>query len=153
MIASVNERDIHFVQVGVAAAIRVRAFPELAFSGRVDQIGPQLDPVTRTLSVRIVVPNHDLHLRPDMFGTAEIAEGSSRSAIFVRDVSVQDLNGNPVVFVRRDNEIFEARPVQLGARRDGLVEIRDGVRPGEMIVDHGAFVVKSEFLTRALSQD
>lgn len=153
MIASVSERDIRFVQVGVPAIIRMRAFPGEFFSGHVDQIGPQLDPITRTLSVRIVIPNHDLRLRPDMFGSAELTEGGSRTAIFVRDASVQDMNGNPVVFVRRNDTTFEARPVQLGVRREGLVEIRDGVRAGEMIVNHGAFVVKSEFLTRAFSQD
>jgi cobalt-zinc-cadmium efflux system membrane fusion protein len=153
MIASVSERDIRFVQIGLPASLRVHAFPKQIFSGEVDQIGPQLDPITRTLSVRIVIPNRDLRLRPDMFGSAEIAEGGSRIAIFVRDASVQDMNGNPVVFIRRGSTAFEARPVELGARREGQVEIRNGVIAGEMVVNHGAFVVKSEFLTRAFSQD
>ncbi len=153
MIASVSEKDIHSVRVGEQVAVRVRAYPNTAFSGQVDQIGPRLDPTTRTLSVRIVVPNPDGRLRPDMFGTAEIAEGGTRDAIFVRDVAVQDLNGNPVVFVRHGSATFEARPVELWPRRDGMVEIRAGLKPGETVVNDGAFVVKSQFLIRSLSQE
>jgi cobalt-zinc-cadmium efflux system membrane fusion protein len=153
MIASVSEADIHSVRVGEQVRLGVKAYPDAVFSGTVNQIGPQLDPTTRTLSVRVEVPNADGRLRPDMFATAEIAEGGSRSAIFVRDVAVQDMNGNPVVFVRHGTTTFEARPVQPGIRIGGMVEIRAGIAPGETIVENGAFVVKSQFLTRALSQD
>ena len=153
MIAAVSENDIHAVRIGQAVAVSVGAFPNTSFVGHVDLIGPQLDPTTRTLSVRVLIPNADGRLRPDMFGTAEIAEGGSREAIFVPEVSVQDMNGNSVVFVRHGEETFEARPVQTGTRHDGLVELRTGVRSGESVVDDGAFVVKSQFLTRALSQD
>jgi cobalt-zinc-cadmium efflux system membrane fusion protein len=153
MIAAVNEADIHQVRVGLAASVRVRAYPDTVFNGWVDQLGPRLDPTTRTLSVRVVVPNSEGLLRPNMFATAEIAKGGSREAIFVHQVAVQDLNGNPVVFVRHGDATFEVRPVGLGERRGGLVEISAGVRPGESVVDGGAFVVKSQFLTRTLSQD
>ena len=138
---------------GEQVHLGVKAYPDAVVSGTVNQIGPQLDPTPRTLSVRVEVPNADGRLRPDMFATAEIAEGGSRNAIFVREVAVQDMNGNPVVFVRHGTTRFEARPVQPGIRIGGMVEIRAGVAPGETIVEHGAFVVKSQFLTRALSQD
>jgi membrane fusion protein, heavy metal efflux system len=71
----------------------------------------------------------------------------------VPEVSVQNLNGNAVVFARRPNSEFEARPVKLGARVDHEVEIVEGLKTGEEVVTDGAFVVKSQFLTRSLAQE
>jgi cobalt-zinc-cadmium efflux system membrane fusion protein len=125
----------------------------VTFGGQIVELGPQLDPATRTLTVRVLVPNNDGRLRPEMYATAEIARGASRSALFVPEVSVQNLNGNRVVFVRRPNSEFEARPVKSGASVNHEVEIVEGLKDGEEVVTAGAFVVKSQFLTRSLAQE
>jgi len=88
-----------------------------------------------------------------MYATAEIARGATRSALFVPEVAVQSLNGNPVVFVRRPNSEFEARPIKAGERVDHQVEIVEGLKTGENVVTTGAFVVKSQFLTRSMAQE
>jgi membrane fusion protein, heavy metal efflux system len=153
MMAAVNEENLQGLRIGMPVTIRVRAYPDVTFSGQIFQLGPQLDPATRTLTVRVLVPNKDGRLRPEMYATAEIARGASRSALFVPEDSVQNLNGNPVVFVRRPNSEFEARPVKSGAIVDHQVEIVEGLRDGEEVVTDGAFVVKSQFLTRSLAQE
>jgi cobalt-zinc-cadmium efflux system membrane fusion protein len=153
MMAAVNEENIGGIRIGMPVTVRVRAYPGVTFGGQVVQLGPQLDPATRTLMVRVLVPNRDGRLRPEMFATAEIARGGSRSALFVPEVSVQNLNGNAEVFVRRPNSEFEARPVRTGARVDHEVEIVQGLKEGEEVVTAGAFVVKSQFLTRSLAQE
>jgi cobalt-zinc-cadmium efflux system membrane fusion protein len=153
MIAAVSEENLEGMRIGMPVTIHVRAYPGVTFGGEVSQLGPQLDPATRTLTVRVLVPNRDGLLRPEMYATAEIARGASRSALFVPEVSVQNLNGNPVVFVRRANSEFEARPVKSGARVDHEVEIVEGLKDGEEVVTAGAFVVKSQFLTRSLTQE
>jgi cobalt-zinc-cadmium efflux system membrane fusion protein len=153
MMAAVNEENIGGIRIGMPVTVRVRAYPGVTFGGQVVQLGPQLDPATRTLMVRVLVPNRDGRLRPEMFATAEIARGGSRSALFVPEVSVQNLNGNAVVFVRRPNSEFEARSVRTGARVDHEVEIVQGLKEGEEVVTAGAFVVKSQFLTRSLAQE
>jgi cobalt-zinc-cadmium efflux system membrane fusion protein len=152
MIAAVDEENLAGLKIGMPATIRVRAYPGAAFDGQVLQLGPQLDPATRTLTVRVLIPNLDGRLRPEMYATAEIARGASRTALFVPEVAVQTLNGESVVFVRRANSDFEVRPVKAGARADGQVEIAEGLRDGEEVVAGGAFVVKSQFLTRSLGQ-
>jgi cobalt-zinc-cadmium efflux system membrane fusion protein len=88
-----------------------------------------------------------------MYATAEIARDASRSALFVPEVSVQNLNGNSVVFVRRPNSEFEARPIKTGAKVDHEIEIVEGLKDGEEVVTDGAFVAKSQFLTRSLTQE
>ena len=153
MMAAVSEENLDGLRIGMPVTLRVRAYPGETFGGRIVQLGPQLDPATRTLTVRVLVPNRDGRLRPEMYATAEIERGASRSALFVPEVSVQNLNGNAVVFVRRPNSEFELRPVKLGARVDHEVEIVEGLKTGEQVVTDGAFVVKSQFLTRSLAQE
>ena len=153
MMAAVSEENLDGIRIGMPVTIRVRAYPGVTFAGQVTQLGPALDPSTRMLTVRVLVPNPDGRLRPEMYATAEIARGASRSALFVPDVSVQNLNGNSVVFVRRANSEFEARPIKSGAKVDHEIEILEGLKDGEEIVTDGAFVVKSQFLTRSLTQE
>jgi len=153
MMAAVSEENLEGLRIGMPVTIRVRAYPAETFAGQVVQLGPELDPATRMLTVRVLVPNPDGRLRPQMYATAEIARGGSRSALFVPEVSIQNLNGNSVVFVRSPNSEFEARPVKTGARVDHEVEIVEGLKDGDEVVTDGAFVVKSQFLTRSLAQE
>lgn len=153
MMAAVNEENLAGLQTGMPVTIRVRAYPDATFDGRVAQLGPQLDPTTRMLMVRVLIPNRDQRLRPEMYATAEIARGASRDALFVPEVALQKLNGGAVVFVRLQGSEFEARPVKTGPHVDGQVEIAEGLQGGEEVVTAGAFVVKSQFLTRSLAQE
>jgi cobalt-zinc-cadmium efflux system membrane fusion protein len=152
MVAAVSEENLDVLRIGMLVQIHVRAYPGVTFDGHVVQLGPELDPATRTLTVRVLVPNRDGQLRPEMYATAEIERGASRSGLFVPEVSLQNLNGNPVVFVRRHNSEFEARPVKSGATVDHEVEVVEGLKDGEEVVTAGAFVVKSQFLTRSLQE-
>jgi cobalt-zinc-cadmium efflux system membrane fusion protein len=153
MMAAVSEENLDGLRIGMPVTLRVRAYPGVTFVGQVVQLGPQLDPATRTLTVRVLVPNRDGRLRPEMYATAEIERGASRIALFVPEVAVQNLNGNPVVFMRRPNAEFEARAVKTGAKVDHEIEIVEGLKTGEQVVTDGAFVVKSQFLTRSLAQE
>jgi len=153
MMAAVSEENLDGLRIGMPVTIRVRAYPGATFAGQIVQLGPQLDSATRMLTVRVLVPNRDGRLRPEMYATAEISRGATRSALFVPEVAVQNLNGNPVVFVRRPNSEFEARPIKAGERVDHQVEIVEGLKTGENVVTTGAFVVKSQFLTRSMAQE
>jgi cobalt-zinc-cadmium efflux system membrane fusion protein len=153
MMAAVSEENLAGLRIGMPVTIRVRAYPDETFPGQVVQLGPELDPATRMLTVRVLVPNPDARLRPQMYATAEIARGGSRSAIFVPEVSIQNLNDSAVVFVHRPNSEFEARPVKTGVTMDQEVEIVEGLKDGDEVVTDGAFVVKSQFLTRSLAQE
>jgi cobalt-zinc-cadmium efflux system membrane fusion protein len=153
MAAAVNEEDLHAVRVGMPVKVEVRAYPGQAFDGRITQLAPQLDPATRTLTARVLVPNAEGRLRPEMYATAKIARGASRTALFVPEVSVQDLSGNPVVFVRRGRSEFLVQPVKTGAKIDGNIEIVSGLQADEQVVADGAFVIKSQFLIRALARE
>jgi membrane fusion protein, heavy metal efflux system len=152
MMASVFEPDIAKVRVGAKATVKTQAYPEKEFPGRVTRIGAELDPKTRTLQVRLLVPNPREELRAAMFANAELDQGSMRSAVFVPEEALQEVNGGTVVFVRRSPEEFEVRPVNLGSRANGEAAIRSGLKPGEEVIVRSSFLAKSELLKSQIGE-
>lgn len=151
--ASVNEKDLSLIHVGVPAGLTTQGYPDRVFTGKVAMIGDTLDPQTRTVPVRIVVPNPGTLLRPGMFATVRMAEPETRTAIFVPQDALQEINGMRVAFVTRDGTTFKARTVNVGTRSEGKVEITDGLSQQDRIVVNGAFMVKSELLKGIMGED
>jgi cobalt-zinc-cadmium efflux system membrane fusion protein len=150
--AAVNEQDLPLIHVSVLADVVTQGYPDRSFHGRVAMIGDLLDAQTRTVPVRIVVPNPGTLLRPGMFASAHIAEPKTRVAIFVPQDALQDINGMKVVFVTRDGTTFQARTVDIGTQSAGKVEITNGLSAEDHIVVNGAFMVKSEMLKGTMGE-
>jgi multidrug efflux pump subunit AcrA (membrane-fusion protein) len=153
MIAAANETDLSALRTGQRAEIRVRAYAGKLFPGRILKLGEELDPVTRTLEVRILVPNPQGLLKPEMYASAAILQPEKRSAIFLTDSAIQDIDGMPAVFVKRTDTQFEARSIKTGQHANGETEISEGVHPGEVVVLKGAFLLKSELLKSRIQED
>lgn len=109
-------------------------------------LGDVVDPQTRTLPVRIVVPNREVRLRPGMFVLTSLAGPSTRAAVFVPTNAIQDVNGFRVVFVTQDGSTFYARAIEAGIQANGMVEITQGLTASDRVVVQGAFMVKGELL-------
>jgi cobalt-zinc-cadmium efflux system membrane fusion protein len=150
--ASVNEKDLPLVHGGVPAEVVSQGYPDQAFRGHVEMIGDLLDPQTRTVPVRVVVPNPGTRLRPGMFASAHIAESQTSVAIFVPEEALQDINGMKVIFTTTDGTTFKAKTVNVGTRSQGKTEIIDGLNPDDHIVVRGAFIVKSEMLKGTMGE-
>lgn len=140
----VAERDLSLVKAGQVAAITTRGFPGRTFEGKVAVIYPQLNKETRTVRVRIELPNADLALLPDMYVDAEINVGSGQAVLTVPDSAVLDSGERQAVFVDRGNGRLEPRSVKLGVRGRGYTEIRDGVVDGEAVVTSANFLIDAE---------
>lgn len=152
MIAAANEEDLSKMHPGQPVRVQVRAYPDRDFAGRVLKLGEQLDPVTRTLQIRIAVANPHGLLKPEMYATANVQQFGRRSALVVPDQAIQEIDGVPVVFVQDSENSFHARPVEPGQHTDGGVEIVEGLKRGETVVVKGAFALKSQML-KAMIQD
>jgi membrane fusion protein, heavy metal efflux system len=150
-IAEVNEEYLARLRPGMTARIYVQSYGREAFVGRIGKLGESFDPTTRTVKVRIDLPNRRARLKPEMYATAEIEVGSSQPAIFVPQGATQELRGETVVFVQTAPDRFEVRPLELGRVLDGAFEVLGGLKAGESIVTRGAFVLKSEFLKAAMA--
>jgi cobalt-zinc-cadmium efflux system membrane fusion protein len=99
---------------------------------------------------RVEVANTDGRLKARMFARARIATRRAGRATVVPLEAVQDVTGTPVVFVKSSEDLFEVRPVRLGARRDGQIEITAGLRSDEPLVVAGGFALKSRLLASRL---
>jgi membrane fusion protein, heavy metal efflux system len=153
MMANVAESDLQHLRVGQPVRVLVRAYPERAFPGRILRLGEELDPTTRTLKVRVLVPNQGGLLKPEMYATAEIERAGSRSALFVPEAAAQDLNGNRIVFVRTGADRFEARPIQVARVSDGKMEVTNGLKPGDRVAVKGSFILKSQLLRSSMESE
>ncbi len=152
MMASVNEDDVAKIHVGDKANIMSQAYPGKAFAGTVTYLSPELDPKTRTLQARINVPNSDARLRVAMYVTAQIDRGLTRQTLFVPEEALQDVNGSTILFVRKNDDSFEARAVAVVNRLNGQAELSGGLRAGEVVAVKGSFVIKSEMLKSQIGQ-
>lgn len=140
----VAERDIAAVSEGQPAAVRVRSYPDRTFPGKVALVFPHLNPATRTARARIELPNADHALRPDMYAEAEIDTGTGKPLLAVPDSAVIDSGERQVVIVDKGGGRFEPRPVRIGRRGSGYVEIREGVSEAESVVVSANFLIDAE---------
>ena len=150
--AAVNERDVPEVRRGAVAHIRLGTGSSEAMDGTVSVLGDLVDPQTRTLPVRISVPNAGIRLRPGMFVTASISESAKRIAMYVPADALQDVNGFKVVFVTPDGVNFQARTVKTGVQTGGLIEVLEGLQPTDHVVVSGAFMVKGALLKNTVGE-
>ncbi len=150
LLAAVNESDLPFVRPGMPARITVRAYAEAVFAGSVLQLGEELDPTTRTLKVRVAVPNPRGLLKPEMFAAVELERAPGHTAVFIPESAGQDIQGQRAVFVQTGSQEFEVRPVRVAALTNGELQIAEGLRDGERVVTAGSFTLKSELLRASL---
>ena len=144
IIADVPEYELASVQRGAAATVRFRSLPGREFSGKVDQIYPEIQTETRTAKIRIELPNPDGAMIAHMYADVEIAAGGTTAVVTVPDSAVIDSGDRQVVIVDLGEGRFEPRDVQIGQRGAGMVEISTGVAEGERVVVSANFLIDAE---------
>lgn len=133
---TVPETFLQSLRVGSDISASAAAFPGETFRGRIATIDPVVDPVTRSVTARAVLPNPDLRLRPGMLMTVDV-QASPRSALTVPELAVIGEGASAFVW-KVDGENSAARvPIKAGTRRDGRVEILAGLSEGDRIVSEG----------------
>jgi len=138
--ADVFEKDLPRVRPGQEVKLKVTAFPESTFSGKVILINSVLDPETRTVKVRTEVANPDGRLKPDMFANVQIITDVNRAAISIPQSAVLNDEGKTIVFVA-DGDGYKKRQVQAGIRNNDRVEIVDGLSAGDKVVVKGNYLL------------
>lgn len=143
VIADVFEYEAANVRMGQYAALTLPYLPGRTFHGRVSYILPQVDPITRTLKVRIQFDNPGYVLKPEMYGEVELRAGGRRM-LTVPQQAVLNSGERQVVYIDHGNGYLEPRKVTIGQQADGRVEILSGLDAGERIVTSGNFLIDSE---------
>ena len=151
VLAEVAEQDQTLLRVGQSTKVTVDAYPGMAFVGKVSFISPVLTPQTRTVQVRVELPNRDSKLRPGMFASVQLATEKSPSAVLSIPVSaVLDSGVRQVVLVQVADGRFAPRTVKLGQRTDEYVEVLEGMGEGEQVVTRANFLLDAESNLKAV---
>ncbi len=138
------EQDLASVRLGQAVEGEFQSLPGARRLGRITYISPTIDPQTRTVRIRVVLPNADAVLKPGMYATLRIV-GSGRTAVLsVPRGAVLSTGQRNIVYVRESDGHLAAREVALGVTNDDRVEIRSGLTAGETVVASATFLVDAE---------
>jgi cobalt-zinc-cadmium efflux system membrane fusion protein len=151
VLLNIYGKDLARVQKGSAVKIQTESYPGESFEGKVTYIGDVMDPQSRTVPLRVEVPNPKARLKPGMFASAEVVTGMSRHAILISAPAVQKIEGKPAVFVQQPDGSFAKRDVELGREFGGQLEVKSGLGEGERVVVEGSFTLKSELLKEKLA--
>ena len=141
--ANVPETEVARIRTGVGVTVKTNAYPDRTFPGTVRIIGARLDPKTRTLPVQCRVANPGRLLRADLFARVTIRTGGTVTAVAVPFSAIAGEGEDQAVFVNEGGK-FERRKVRAGRTAGRLVEIVEGLKPGEKIAVSGVFTLESE---------
>jgi Cu(I)/Ag(I) efflux system membrane fusion protein len=150
LVANVFEQDLGLVRTGMTAVATVSAYPGRTFTGRIAFVAPVLQPETRTVQVRIELPNADRALKPAMYASVDLAAGRTPPTLTVPDAAVIDSGTRRLVLVDRGGGAFEPRTVRTGVRGGGYTEILEGLVDGDPVVVDGNFMIDSESNLKAV---
>jgi Cu(I)/Ag(I) efflux system membrane fusion protein len=148
VLADVYESELRLVKEGMAASLTLAAFPNREFKGKVVFLDPLLDPQTRTVKVRITVPNPTGELRPEMFGEVVLLSSPHEANTIPLD-AVIDSGTEKIAFVAVGEGKFEPRALKLGQNDGTRVEVMSGLSLGERVVTRANFLIDSESRLRA----
>ncbi len=147
VIAEIPERDAARLKLGLAAEVQLQSLPGEVFKGKVDYLYPMLNEASRTLQVRIELPNKGNRLRPGMYTNIAFT-GQTHEALSVSSESIIATGKRKIVIVK-EGDLKKSggyRPVDIttGQERDSSTEILSGLTEGEEVVASGQFLIDSE---------
>ena len=154
IMVTIYEYQIPYVEVGQKAVMSLPYIPGMTFEGKVTYVYPYLNPELRQVKVRLEFDNPNLLLKPGMFANVELKRTLATDRTLIPREALIDTGARQVAFVSMGGGRYEPRTVKVGVEADGgMVEVLDGLAPGEMVVTSGEFLLDSESrLREALSK-
>jgi cobalt-zinc-cadmium efflux system membrane fusion protein len=141
LLANVRETDAGLVRLGQSVEVRVLAYPNRVFRARVTFVSAVVDAVTHRLPVRAEIDNRDAALKPEMFANFRILTSDATESPAVPAAAVIFEGEAAHVWVVAGDALLELRAIHAGRSNDGLVEVLDGLKPGERVVTKGGLFI------------
>ena len=143
------EKDLPFISKNSSVTILSPLYPDFQFEGKITSISETIDEKLRTVKIRVEVDNSEGRLKPNMYIQGKIENISVEDDILVvPEEAIQNLNGEKVVFLLEEEDVFTARHIQLGQSLGNMRIITAGLSLEDKIAIKGAFYLKTE-LTKA----
>lgn len=138
VVANVAEADSPQVRVGERIRVKVPAYPDRSYAGRVSRVYSTIDPNTHRLTVRGRVEDRQGELRPGMLATVVIRSGEPVESIAVATTAVvREGDGSMITWVTTDRQHFTERSLTLGLQREGRYQVLSGLKANELVVVEG----------------
>ncbi|PKN17664.1 MAG: efflux RND transporter periplasmic adaptor subunit [Deltaproteobacteria bacterium HGW-Deltaproteobacteria-6] len=155
VVIDVYEKDMSRLKVGSPVKLSVTAFPDKVFKGKISYIADVVDEKTRTEKARVTIDNASGQLKPGMFASVlvETKQGGGERLIAVPEEAVQIEGAMRYVFVQIAPDKFQRRDVETGRTLGKSLEVKTGLKEGEIIAVKGAFTLKSELKKGELEGD
>jgi membrane fusion protein, heavy metal efflux system len=146
MLANVHESESPRFKVGQAVKARVLAYADRTFDGKITTLGPSVDPTTHRVLIRSEIADPEHLLRSGMFATFVIRVADPIRAVSVpADGVVREGDGTITVWVTSDRRRFTRRTIKTGIRRGGVVQVLEGLQPGELVATEAALFLSNTF--------
>lgn len=137
----VPEKYIGKVYQGQAASIKVDAFPDRRFFGKVYRVSPVVDSRSRNTSVEVLVDNSDGRLKSGMFAEARLIVAARGAALSVPSGAVISEDGKDYIFIPAAGDVAARVPVKAGIRTDEFIQV-SGIREGDEVITFGLYGLK-----------
>jgi membrane fusion protein (multidrug efflux system) len=137
----VAETYLPLVREGQPIKVEVDALPGKSFAGSVYAIDPRIDESGRSIVIRALLPNDEKMLKPGLFARVTLVVEERENAILVPEEALMPQQGGAAVYKVVDGKA-EMTPVQTGLRRQGMVEITEGLRQGDVVITAGQMKIQ-----------
>ncbi len=137
VLVNIPESDFPLVRLNQSATIQVDIYPDKIFTGIVSRVDPSINPVTRTFTVEIKIPNTNKILRPGMFSRVKIKTGEFESIFIPRSALIKQLGSNIFYVYIAENDTAKRKDVKLGLEINEWVEIKSGLNPEDQLIIKG----------------
>lgn len=141
--ADIYEFEIAAVKLQQPADVTFEAYPSKTFQGKMTYIYPTLNEATRTVRVRVELPNPGLKLKPGMYGNVTLRTDAARRLVVPKE-AVLDTGLRQLVFLDRGEGVYQPYPVKLGRRGQDHVEVLEGLKEGDRVVTSANFLLDAE---------
>jgi membrane fusion protein, heavy metal efflux system len=141
VIANVNESDISKISQGVEAEVLTISYPDKVFKGKVDRIFNVLDDNTKSMKVRITIPNADLLLKPEMSATVSLKLKENREMLAIPSSAVIFDKSKNWVMVYKDRNNIETRQVTVYSQQGDTSYVQHGLEAGETVVSQNQLLI------------
>ena len=143
-LANVNESEISKIQLGYDATVKTLAFPDVPYRGKIDKIFNAIDPETKSIKVRVQIPNEDLKLKPEMNCTVSVNFSENQKMVAVPSSSIIFDKSKYWVMVFKDKHNIETRKVDVYRQLGDITYIKDRLNEGEKIISKNAILIFDE---------
>jgi membrane fusion protein (multidrug efflux system) len=133
VLIGINEKDISRVKNGLTVEVRVDAWPERVFTGKVTAVAPIVNPMSRTSEVEVLIDNRDGALKPGMFARVGIIVATRENAMLIPfDAVIQSESGKNVYIVEGGKAL--RKDIKTGYLEGAVIEVFSGIKEGEDLV-------------------